>query len=63
MATVQQGIVTIYNSLGQEVSSANTPLQSGQGQMQWDSGSQSPGLYFVNLKIGDHSVTKKIIKL
>jgi hypothetical protein len=56
------GTIRIYNSTGEEVSAVNTPFGAGEGQMVWDAGRQPRGMYFIILKTGDYSLTKKIIK-
>ena len=55
-------VIEIYNSVGSRISSVNTSKQSGRGKWIWESEGQTSGLYFVRLKVGNQTVTKKIFK-
>ena len=53
--------IEVYNSVGSRVSQMQTS-QPGVGNWVWKSDQQSSGLYFVRIRAGNQSITKKILK-
>ncbi len=61
-AVTQGAAVDIYSGQGVRVSTVDLPAQAGEGSWEWVSQPQTPGMYFVRLRVGDQTVVKKIIK-
>jgi membrane dipeptidase len=54
--------VTIFNTLGQTIESYNEYLNSGAYSVEWDARG-SAGIYFINVKVKDGSITRKMTLL
>lgn len=56
--------LTIYNVLGQEVTTlVNRDMEAGSHTIEWDASSVSSGVYFYRIQAGDFNQTKKMMLL
>jgi hypothetical protein len=55
--------LTVYNTLGQVVSQFDGTAQAGENELVWDASSNSSGVYFYKLEIGDYTEMKKMMLL
>ncbi len=53
--------IEVYNSTGARIAQMQTS-EPGVGNWIWKSGQQAPGLYFIRLRAGNGSITKKVLK-
>ena len=53
--------IEVYNSTGARIAQMQTS-EPGVGNWVWKSDQQAPGLYFIRLRAGNGSVTKKVLK-
>ena len=57
-------ILEIYNVKGQKVAELlDTQLAEGKHSIQWNAEDQSSGIYFLSVRIADHSQMEKVILL
>ena len=57
-------ILEIYNVKGQKVAELlDSQLAEGKHSIQWNAEDHSSGIYFLNVKIADHSQMEKVILL
>lgn len=62
LAERSQVVLTVYNQLGQSVATiANGELQAGQHLIHWDASHLVSGVYFYQLRVGNHSATRKLV--
>lgn len=53
--------VMIYNSLGSAISEKNITLSEGKNKIDFNTESLSAGIYFVNIRTGKTTVTRKLV--
>jgi hypothetical protein len=52
--------LNVFNMLGQKVTSlVNREMNAGPHSIRWDAGDLSSGIYFLKMKVGNNSITKK----
>jgi len=55
--------LNVYNVIGTKVYSQRMQLDAGTHNIVWDSHSLPPGIYFINLKVGDKVHTYKLVNV
>lgn len=52
--------LSVFNMLGQKVTSlVNREMNAGSHSIRWDAGNVPSGIYFLKMKVGNNSITKK----
>ncbi len=58
-----EATIALFNSIGQPVFSRTDMLSEGRNTLTFPSDNLSPGMYFLNVKVGDVKKTMKVMKL
>ena len=55
--------VEVFDVVGRKVETLFSGEADGELKFRWDRSKRAPGIYFLKVKAGDHSISKKLILL